>query len=1118
MVRTRTTALVWWACACVAMVASLARAQSKAEWELKPVDSMERGLVLPGRAEPIPVGVTPWGRAASLGPIVLEQALDPAPAQPPLLMFEDVDGTSNAPPTNDNCSSATVINGLNSWAFDNSKATLDGRSHFACNFFGSSQIDSDVWFRWRAPNTARFVIDTCTGTTIDSKLAVYALGACPPTDSFLLGCSDDSCSVQSRVVINATQNQQYLIRVGVFPGNPGGPGTLRIQFDAGQNFCALPDANCQTRNNTDAFEASGAAVIDDFTPTATGFISSICFYGTYFNGSSNCQGVFPDDFIITYYDNVGGQPSSVPYRTFQPGEYTLVGPVWTGNLINGTFPEYSYTLTHPGLQVFSGFCYWIEIRNRLPAPPNGNCSWYWQKGNGGNSIAFQGGVRISEDMAFCLNIPRSAGSPCPQPVPPANDECSSATSISCSSTRFDQDTLFATTSPTDPPFPCRFGGEAQGVGTLWYRFTPSNTSARITLCGNDTGDTLLALYRGNSCGSLTLVACSEDFCGFRSQICVSGLQTGQTHYIQLATHDEASRGPYDISITCPCPNPPANDLCTGATLVNVPGTVFGDTRNATLDSNSPVCGFSLVSAPSVWYRVVGDGNRFRATTCRGGTTFDTKLSIYCGTCTQPICVADNDDDPMCGTASTVEWCTEAGRTYYILVNGFAGDTGPFELGLSNLGTSCTPTIACTTCDLMCPVGATPEGEPCGEDLNGGCNSTPAAFQPITCGQTICGIANTVGTRRDTDWYEFTLNTPSIVTWTVHSEVPIDAFVLDDSCPPTTLLSGTTERCGTATATGVLQPGTYRAFVGATGDGYPCGLSNEYIAGLNCVPIGACCTTNDCTRVGPTQCTAIGGTYGGDGSVCPIDYSASTCTSVLESIANTGSPIVLAGDGGAQVPIGFAFRFYGIEYSSVGVSANGYLSFDPQLGETGNRPFPNVDAPNAIIAPFWDDLSPDVGGTMRFQTLGVAPTRRFIVQWTNVPQFLTVDANTFQVVLFESNQCIEFRYGMITPQATPGDYSIGVENQSGAKGTNINPATISAGSCIRLCPVLASGGCLAVAPCPGDADGDRVVGFPDVTSILRFWGGAGPLGDADDDGFVGFPDVTQVLRNWGNVCG
>lgn len=57
-------------------------------------------------------------------------------------------------------------------------------------------------------------------------------------------------------------------------------------------------------------------------------------------------------------------------------------------------------------------------------------------------------------------------------------------------------------------------------------------------------------------------------------------------------------------------------------------------------------------------------------------------------------------------------------------------------------------------------------------------------------------------------------------------------------------------------------------------------------------------------------------------------------------------------------------------------------------------------------------------------------------------------------------------------------------------------------------------------CPGDADGDGVAAFTDVTSVLVNWGASGPpplAGDADGDGVVAFADVTAVLVNFGAMC-
>lgn len=54
-------------------------------------------------------------------------------------------------------------------------------------------------------------------------------------------------------------------------------------------------------------------------------------------------------------------------------------------------------------------------------------------------------------------------------------------------------------------------------------------------------------------------------------------------------------------------------------------------------------------------------------------------------------------------------------------------------------------------------------------------------------------------------------------------------------------------------------------------------------------------------------------------------------------------------------------------------------------------------------------------------------------------------------------------------------------------------------------------------CLGDADGNGVVNFADITSVLANWLDFGASGDANNDWFVDFQDITIVLANWGATC-
>lgn len=55
-----------------------------------------------------------------------------------------------------------------------------------------------------------------------------------------------------------------------------------------------------------------------------------------------------------------------------------------------------------------------------------------------------------------------------------------------------------------------------------------------------------------------------------------------------------------------------------------------------------------------------------------------------------------------------------------------------------------------------------------------------------------------------------------------------------------------------------------------------------------------------------------------------------------------------------IEIGFDFKFYGREYSSVLFAGNGYITFPPEYHNYvyDGKGIPSADNPNNLIAPFW----------------------------------------------------------------------------------------------------------------------------------------------------------------------
>ena len=138
------------------------------------------------------------------------------------------------------------------------------------------------------------------------------------------------------------------------------------------------------------------------------------------------------------------------------------------------------------------------------------------------------------------------------------------------------------------------------------------------------------------------------------------------------------------------------------------------------------------------------------------------------------------------------------------------------------------------------------------------------------------------------------------------------------------------------------------------------------------------------------------------SVAPIPYVNQT---------NTGNQLFMTDDS-QQGPfnIGFTFCFFGQTYTQFWVGSNGWISFSPAQPitfTTQTIPTGNINVPkNCIMGP-WQDWHPGIGGQIRYQTTGVAPCRKLIVSWTNMPMFsCTANQGTFHIVIHESTNYID----------------------------------------------------------------------------------------------------------------
>ena len=366
------------------------------------------------------------------------------------------------------------------------------------------------------------------------------------------------------------------------------------------------------------------------------------------------------------------------------------------------------------------------------------------------------------------------------------------------------------------------------------------------------------------------------------------------------------------------------------------------------------------------------------------------------------------------------------------------------------GTACTGGDACQ--DTMClgvPITCAPPGPcqdaPTCDPFSGVCN-----YPPLPNG-TACTVPNAC-------------QTGACSSGTCVGSIPL-------TCPPPPTACQVSQ-CDPATGGCILIP---------TPPGGACDDANACTFGDTCDGAGGCsgtaysCTATTCESA--SSCDGTGGCLStpipdgtpcannqgcSQGDVCisgacaagpPLVCPSSTCSTsacvpddlgrfVLGSaplldISATGTPSVSGDDElSDSIPLGFTFRFLGVDHTTVRLSTNGYITFGTEERFT-NASIPTPGGVNGFLAPFWDDLLVNPG-QLTFATVGQPPHQRFVAQWTGVDFFgAETGALTFQVILTNGTNGVEFRYGSLTSTnptvALGGRATVGVEALDGASG-------------------------------------------------------------------------------------
>lgn len=101
--------------------------------------------------------------------------------------------------------------------------------------------------------------------------------------------------------------------------------------------------------------------------------------------------------------------------------------------------------------------------------------------------------------------------------------------------------------------------------------------------------------------------------------------------------------------------------------------------------------------------------------------------------------------------------------------------------------------------------------------------------------------------------------------------------------------------------------------------------------------------------------------------------------ISQGLGTTISRVTNADADTQTISLPFTFRFYGINYNSIGVCSNGFVEMGTPTHRFGsNSSIPAVGGPKRLVSPFWDDLDPSAYGDV-YQYFDQT-NHRFIVEF------------------------------------------------------------------------------------------------------------------------------------------
>ena len=141
-----------------------------------------------------------------------------------------------------------------------------------------------------------------------------------------------------------------------------------------------------------------------------------------------------------------------------------------------------------------------------------------------------------------------------------------------------------------------------------------------------------------------------------------------------------------------------------------------------------------------------------------------------------------------------------------------------------------------------------------------------------------------------------------------------------------------------------------------------------------------------------------------------------------------------------ITLPFSFPYYGQSFTTMSVCGNGWMAFGSTTStQYVGQAIPLASVPNAVLAPFWEDLSPQQAVSGAISTWYDNAGGRFVVEFYDIRQYSpTTDFERFQVILLDPAQhptltgdgAILFQYALMGETT---NVTVGIEDPAGSTG-------------------------------------------------------------------------------------